>query len=62
MLIQCIIDCDLFGLSDREGMKYIEEKTSISEREKRKIEQIAEALPDSVIVPEPEEPEQPSLL
>ena len=27
MLIQCIIDCDLFGLSDKEGMKYIEEKT-----------------------------------
>jgi hypothetical protein len=27
MLFQCIIDCDLFGLSDREGMKYIEEKT-----------------------------------
>ena len=27
MLIQCIIDCDLFGLSDREGMKYIEDKT-----------------------------------
>ncbi len=27
MLIQCIIDCDLFGLSDREGMKYVEDKT-----------------------------------
>ena len=27
MLIQCIIDCDLFGLTDREGIKYIEEKT-----------------------------------
>ena len=27
MLFQCIIDCDLFGLSDKEGMKYIEEKT-----------------------------------
>ena len=27
MLIQCIIDCDLFGLSDKEGMKYVEEKT-----------------------------------
>ncbi|HEY6589256.1 MAG TPA: hypothetical protein VIY98_13265 [Nitrososphaeraceae archaeon] len=27
MVIQCIIDCDLFGLSDKEGMKYIEEKT-----------------------------------
>ena len=27
MLIQCIIDCDLFGLSDKEGMKYIEDKT-----------------------------------
>ena len=27
MLMQCIIDCDLFGLSDKEGMKYIEEKT-----------------------------------
>ncbi len=43
-------------------MRKIQVKTSISEREKRKIEQIAEALPDSVIVPEPEEPEQPSLL
>jgi len=27
MLLQCIIDCDLFGLSDKEGMKYVEEKT-----------------------------------
>ena len=27
MLMQCIIDCDLFGLSDKEGMIYIEEKT-----------------------------------
>ena len=27
ILIQCIIDCDLFGLSDKEGMQYIEEKT-----------------------------------
>ena len=27
MLTQCIIDCDLFGLSDKEGMKYVEEKT-----------------------------------
>ena len=27
MLMQCIIDCDLFGLSDKEGMKYVEEKT-----------------------------------
>lgn len=27
MLIQCIMDCDLFGLSDKEGMKYIEDKT-----------------------------------
>ena len=27
ILIQCIIDCDLFGLSDREGIKYVEEKT-----------------------------------
>ena len=27
MLIQCIVDCDLFGLPDKEGMKYIEEKT-----------------------------------
>ena len=27
MLIQCIFDCDLFGLSDKEGMDYIEEKT-----------------------------------
>ena len=26
MVIQCIIDCDLFGLSDKEGMKYIEER------------------------------------
>ncbi len=30
MLIQCIMDCDLFGLSDKEGMKYIEEKTGRS--------------------------------
>ena len=27
MLIQCIFDCDLFGLSDKEGMKYVEDKT-----------------------------------
>jgi len=27
MLIQCILDSDLFGLSDKEGMKYVEEKT-----------------------------------
>ena len=27
MLIQCIIDCDLFGMSDKEGMKYVEQKT-----------------------------------
>ena len=27
MLIQCILDCDIFGLSDNDGMKYIEEKT-----------------------------------
>jgi hypothetical protein len=27
MVIQCLIDCELFGLSDKEGMKYIEEKT-----------------------------------
>ena len=27
MLMQCIIDCDLFGFSDKEGMKYVEEKT-----------------------------------
>jgi hypothetical protein len=27
MLIKSIIDCDLFGLSDKEGMKYIEDKT-----------------------------------
>jgi hypothetical protein len=27
MLLQCIIDCDLFGLSDREGMDYVEKKT-----------------------------------
>ena len=30
MLIQCVIDCDLFGLSDKEGMKYVEEKTGRS--------------------------------
>ncbi len=30
MLIQCIMDCDLFGLSDKEGMKYVEEKTGRS--------------------------------
>ncbi|MGE0242909.1 MAG: hypothetical protein AB7F53_03085 [Nitrososphaeraceae archaeon] len=30
MLIQCIIDCDLFGLSDKEGMKYLEKKTGRS--------------------------------
>ena len=30
MLIQCIIDCDLFGLSDREGMDYVENKTGRS--------------------------------
>ena len=27
MLIQCITDADIFGLSDREGMKYVEDKT-----------------------------------
>jgi hypothetical protein len=27
ILIQCIIDCNLFGLSDQEGIKYIKEKT-----------------------------------
>ena len=27
MLMQCITDADLFGLSDKEGMKYVEEKT-----------------------------------
>ena len=27
MLIQCITDVDIFGLSDKEGMKYLEEKT-----------------------------------
>ncbi len=27
MLTQCILDCNLFGFSDKEGMKYIEEKT-----------------------------------
>ena len=27
MLFQCIIDCDLFGLSDKEGMDYVEKKT-----------------------------------
>ena len=30
MLFQCIIDCDLFGLSDREGMDYVEKKTGRS--------------------------------
>jgi hypothetical protein len=30
MLIQCIIDCDIFGFSDKEGMKYIEDKTGRS--------------------------------
>ena len=30
MLIQCIIDSDLFGLSDKEEMKYVEEKTGRS--------------------------------
>src|SRR5215217_1956002 len=30
MLSQCIMDGDLFGLSDKEGMKYIEEKTGRS--------------------------------
>jgi len=30
MLIQCITDADIFGLSDREGMKYIKEKTGRS--------------------------------
>lgn len=30
MLIQCILDCDLFGLSDKEGMHYIEDKTGRS--------------------------------
>jgi len=30
MLIQCIIDCDLFGLSDKEGMDYVEKKTGRS--------------------------------
>ena len=30
MLIQCIIYCDLFGLSDKEGMRYVEEKTGKS--------------------------------
>lgn len=27
MLIQCMTDADIFGLSDKEGMKYVEEKT-----------------------------------
>jgi hypothetical protein len=27
MLIQCIVDCDLFGLSDKEAMEYVEKKT-----------------------------------
>lgn len=30
MLIQCISDADIFGLSDKEGMKYVEEKTGRS--------------------------------
>ncbi len=30
ILIKLIIDCDLFGLSDKEGMKYVEEKTGRS--------------------------------
>ena len=27
MLNQCIIECNLFGMSDKEEMKYIENKT-----------------------------------
>jgi hypothetical protein len=27
MLMQCIMDCDLFGFSDKEGIQYIEDKT-----------------------------------
>jgi hypothetical protein len=30
MLIQCITDADIFGLSDKQGMKYVEEKTGRS--------------------------------
>ena len=30
MLIQCITDADIFGLSDKEGMKYVEDKTGRS--------------------------------
>src|SRR5688500_13577414 len=30
MLIQCITDANIFGLSDKEGMKYIAEKTGKS--------------------------------
>src|SRR5918993_2194337 len=30
MLIQCIIDCDLFGLSDKEGIEYVKKKTGRS--------------------------------
>ena len=30
MLMQCITDADIFGLSDKEGMKYIEDKTGRS--------------------------------
>jgi hypothetical protein len=30
VLIQCIIDCDLFGLSHKEGMEYVEKKTGRS--------------------------------
>jgi hypothetical protein len=25
MLIQCITDADIFGLSDKEGMKYVDQ-------------------------------------
>lgn len=30
MLMQCITDADIFGLSDKEGIKYVEEKTGRS--------------------------------
>lgn len=29
MLIQCILDCDIFGLSDKEGISYIEQKIGL---------------------------------
>jgi hypothetical protein len=27
MLTQCILDCNIFGLSDKQAMEYVEEKT-----------------------------------